>query len=150
MQRVERYRLITSIRLSILEKDFIQFPKNYSYTHTHTHTHTHTLQSCNYMEQSPSQKVNSHSASQETPCLLWHLKVHYYIHKGSASVSILSQMHPVDNFPAYFPKIHSNIIFPSMPQHSEWSLPFGFPNQNAICISHLSHMCYMSCPSHPP
>jgi len=34
-----------------------------------------------------------------------------------------SQTHQVHNFPPYFPKIHSSIIFPSMPISSEWSLP---------------------------
>jgi len=30
----------------------------------------------NSMDQSPSSEANSHSASQEIPCLLWNLKVH--------------------------------------------------------------------------
>jgi hypothetical protein len=29
-------------------------------------------------------------------------------------------------------------------------LPFRFSNQNFVCISHLSHPCYMPCPSHAP
>jgi hypothetical protein len=33
-------------------------------------------------------------------------------------VPVLSQMHPVHNFPPNFPKIHSNIIFSSMPRSS--------------------------------
>jgi hypothetical protein len=59
-------------------------------------------------------------------------------------------MHPVCNFPPYIPKIHSNIIFPSMPRSSQWSLPFRPSNQNTVCTSHLSHACYKACPSHPP
>jgi hypothetical protein len=31
-------------------------------------------------------------------------------------------MHPVHTFPPYSPKICSNIIFPSTPRSSEWSL----------------------------
>jgi len=38
----------------------------------------------------------------------------------------LSQMNPVTNFPTYFCKIHSNIIFPSTHRSSKWSLPFKF------------------------
>jgi hypothetical protein len=31
---------------------------------------------------------------------------------------------------------------------SEWSLPFKFSNLNIVCISHLSHACYISPQSH--
>jgi hypothetical protein len=34
------------------------------------------------MEESPSWKANSHSASQEIPRLLWNMKVHYSVYKG--------------------------------------------------------------------
>jgi len=37
------------------------------------------------MEQSPSSEANSHFANQETPCLLWKPKVHYYVHKSPPS-----------------------------------------------------------------
>jgi hypothetical protein len=33
----------------------------------------------NTMEQSPSSEADSHSASQEIPCLLWDPKVHYRV-----------------------------------------------------------------------
>jgi hypothetical protein len=33
---------------------------------------------------------------------------------------------------------------------SELSLPFRFFNQNIVCISHLSHACYISRLSHRP
>jgi hypothetical protein len=45
-------------------------------------------------------------------------------------------MHPVHIFSPYFPKIHYNIIFPSTPTSSEWSLPFRFCNQ-IWCVSCL-------------
>jgi len=41
-------------------------------------------------------------------------------------VHILSQMHLVHTLPPDFFKIHYNIIFPSTPRPSEWSLPFKF------------------------
>jgi hypothetical protein len=52
------------------------------------------------MEQSPFREANSHSASQEIPCLLWNLKAHYHIHKNLPVVTILSQMNPIRNLPS--------------------------------------------------
>jgi len=58
-------------------------------------------------------------------------------------------MNEVHIFPPSFSKIHSNIIFPSKPRSSKWSL-FRFPNQNIVRISQSFYPCYMSRPSHPP
>jgi hypothetical protein len=53
---------------------------------------------------------------------------------------ILSQMHPLHDFPhSFFPKMHSNIIFPSTPRSYNLSLPFRFSNKNFVNIFHLSH-----------
>jgi len=63
---------------------------------------------------------------------------------------ILKQMHPVHKFPLYSSNIHPNIILPSTPRSSTCSLPFGFSEQNFVCIYHLSRACYMFRTSHPP
>jgi len=73
-----------------------------------------------------------------------------------ATFPILSHMNPVHIFPLYFPNIQARFLrriimaFQSMRRSSELSLPFRFSNQNSECISHLSHVCYMPRPSHPP
>jgi hypothetical protein len=86
----------------------------------------------NSVEQNPSWAANSRSASQEIPCLLWNTKAHYRVHKSPPLVSIPRQMQTVHTFPTYFPKMHSNIIFPPTPRSSEWSLPFRFSDQNVV------------------
>ena len=45
--------------------------------------------------------------------------------------------------PSHFLKIHLNIILPSMPGSSRWSLSLRFPHQNPVYTSPLPHMCYM-------
>jgi hypothetical protein len=42
-------------------------------------------------EQSPSWEANRFSSSQETPCILWNLKVHNHIHNRLSFFDILSQ-----------------------------------------------------------
>jgi len=95
------------------------------------------------MEQSPSWEANSHSFSQEIHRLLQNPKVHYRVHKGPPLVHILSQMTPVHILPPCFPKIHSNIIFPSTPRPSKLTLLFMFSNKNILLISHFFHRCYV-------
>jgi hypothetical protein len=91
------------------------------------------------MEQSPSSETNSLSANQEILRPLWNPKIPYNVHKDTSLAPILSQMHSFHTFPPYFPKIHVNIIFPSKPRLSKWSLPFRISNQNIVCISHFFH-----------
>jgi hypothetical protein len=59
------------------------------------------------MQQSPSWEVNSHSASQEIPHLLWNLKVHHCVHKSLPLDPILSKINLVDIVASY---IRSNLI----------------------------------------
>ena len=100
------------------------------------------------MEQSP-WEANRFSASQEIPCVLCNLKVHYHIHKCLPPVPILSQLDPVHTPTSHFLKIHLNIILPSMPGSPKWFLSFRFSQQNPVDASPLPHTsCYVPSPSH--
>ena len=99
-------------------------------------------------EQSPSWEANSFSASQEIPRILWNPKFHYRSHTCPPPVPILSQLDPVYTPTFHFLKIYFNIILPSTPGSSKWSLSFKFPHQTPVYASPLPHTCYMPRPSH--
>ena len=60
----------------------------------------------------------------------------------SRATSILSMP------PSYFLMIQLNIILPSMPVSSKWSLYPRFLHQNPVCTSALPNTCFMPHKSH--
>ena len=100
----------------------------------------------NSMEQSPSLEANRSSTSHKIPHIAWYPQLHYCIHKSLPPVPILSQINP-STFPSHFLKNYFNIILPSTPRPSKWSLSLRYPTKilyapllspiHATCSSYL-------------
>jgi hypothetical protein len=97
----------------------------------------------NSMECSPSSEANSHSASQETPHLLWSPKVHYHVQKNLPLYPFSSQMNPLHNLMPYF---QFNIVPPSTLRFPS-SL---FPSCYMTGMLHAILKSSMTCSSHLP
>ena len=64
-------------------------------------------------------------------------KGHYPIHKCPPPVPTLNQFHQAYSPTSHFLKLQLNIILPSMPESSKWSLSLRFPHQNPVYASPL-------------
>ena len=58
------------------------------------------------------------------------------------------QISPVNATTSHLLKIHVNIILPSTPGTSKWSLSLRFPQQNHVYASPVPHTRYMTHQSH--
>jgi hypothetical protein len=61
----------------------------------------------------------------------YHNKVHYRVLNTPPLIAILNQINPINIGKPDFSMIHFNIIFPSVPKLSMWSLFKGLPNKAA-------------------
>ena len=96
--------------------------------------------------QIPSWEVNWFAASQEIPRISRNPKVHYHTHKRPPTVPSLGQPNPV-HIPTYhLLEIHPNIIHPSTPRSTQWSLSIRFPHQDPIHPRLLTHTRHMPSP----
>jgi len=95
------------------------------------------------MEQSPSWEADRFSASQEIPRISLNPKVHYHIYKCPPPVPIPNQIDPVHALTSHFLNIYVNIILPSTPESSKWSLSLRFLQQNPVYNSSFPQTYYM-------
>ena len=114
----------------------------------HPLPHLHTYLLTYSMVQSPSSETNWFAANQEISRILWNPKVHCRTHKRPPPVPILSQHNPVHISTSHLLEIDPNIIHPSTPRSSQWSLSLRVPHQNPIRPPLLTHTRHMPSPSH--
>jgi hypothetical protein len=94
------------------------------------------------------EKLTSVQLVKKFPAFYGTPKVHNSIHNCPTPFPILSQIDSVPVHTFHFLKIHLNIILPSTPGSSKWSLSLRFPHQNHVYNSHLPRTSYMPRPSH--
>jgi hypothetical protein len=87
------------------------------------------------MQQDPLWERNKFADKYEFSRILWNPKIHFPVHKYPPVVPILSQTNPVHAFTSYFLKAHFNIILPSLPKFSKWSLSLTFPQMYECLLS---------------
>ena len=97
-------------------------------------------------EHSPSWEANRFSASQEISRILRKPKVHYGLYKCRPTGPVLRQTFQ-SMPPSYLLKNNLNIILPSTPGFSNWSLFHRFLHQNSLYTSPLHNTCYVSRPN---
>jgi hypothetical protein len=65
------------------------------------------------MQQSSSWEANIFSVSQKISCMLWNLKVCYYVQNRLPPLHVLIHINPADDLTSYLFLIHINLLKPS-------------------------------------
>jgi len=101
------------------------------------------------MEQGPSLEANRSSYSQYIPRILWNPEGQLPRLQQPATCPYPEPDQSSPWLPSHFLYIHLNIILPSTPVSSKWSLSLSFPHPNPVRTHNLPHPYYMPRPSHP-
>jgi hypothetical protein len=88
-------------------------------------------------------EANRFSAGQGIPLILCNPNVQYHAYNYQTPHPILSQINHVHVSLPHFLNIQFNIILPSNPGSSEWSISFRSPPQTPVYISPLCHTLHM-------
>jgi hypothetical protein len=85
-----------------------------------------------------SSKTDGRSTGHEIPCFFMEPKVSLRYHKIPLLDPILNRLNPVHALTPYSSNIEFNIVSPSVCRCPKWCLPFTFPIQNFVCITHVA------------
>jgi len=91
----------------------------------------------NSMEHNYSSRADHSCTSQQIPRILWHPNVRYRIHNSSPLVPVVSQINTLHTLTTDLFHINVNIILPSTPRPSKFSLSRRIPHQNSARTASL-------------
>ena len=80
-------------------------------------------------------------SSRETILIIWNSKFHCSVNNKTLLIPVLKQINLVRALSFYSIKIRFNIIFPSTPRSSKFSLSFMLPHHTHLRVCYLPSMC---------
>lgn len=95
----------------------------------------------------PRAKLTVPSAREKIRRILWNLKLQYRIHTIPTLALIPHQINPVHTIFSCFHTVNFNIILPSPPRSSKWSLVFRVTHLNSLTHFLIPLTRYISCVS---
>jgi len=95
------------------------------------------------MEQTPSWKPDSFSVTKVVPRTLQILMVHYRVRKSPPIFLVVSQIYLLHAIQTSFFNNNFNIVLPSTPSFSTWTLHLSGFLTKTVCTSAFDHTCHM-------